>query len=282
MSFPYRLPIVGTISANAQTVFADISGSPQSVLVVTGTFAGHNVTFELSYDSTNGTNGNWVQISAVRSNRSLAETASGALSAAPAYSWIIPTIGAQFIRVRATAHTSGTATWRIQPCAEQQNFHTSSTMGAASGAALTGGTTRVGARARTSLLTVSNDQLVDAVATLNGAITVRQNAIPEACWSHQGSLTTTADVAAKAAAGANVRNYVTGFIYQNTSAVNTGVVIKDGATTIAVFQATASMALPAVIVFPTPLRGSSNAVINIAALVTGANVLINTNGFTGA
>lgn len=281
MTFPFRLPIVGTITANAQTVFADIAGSPQCVLALTGTFSGHNVTFEVSYDSTNGTDGNWVQMAATRSNKSVSETTSGSSSTAPSYSWIVTTMGAQYVRVRATAHSSGTATWRIQPCAEQQNFNTEPTAGVPNGTAVVGGPMRIGLRGRSIAAVVSNDQVVDAIGTLNGALVTKPHAIPESCWQGTGVLTTTADLAIKAAAGASVRNFVSDFSYQNTSATATGIVIKDGSTVIAQFHAPANMVTPAVVSLQCPLRGTANTTINVAALVTAANILVNACGHTG-
>lgn len=282
MTFPFRLPIVGTITANAQTVSADVAGTPNCAIVVTGTFAGHNVAFELSFDSTNGTDGAWVSVGAVRSNKAASETSSGVITTNPGYAWIVPTLGAQYLRVRATAHSSGTATWRIQPCAEQQNFNAEPSASPAGGMAVAGSPQRVGFRARSTLLAVATDQVADAIASLNGALIVKPHAIPEACWQGTGVLTTTADLAIKTAAGAGVRNYITDFSFQNTSATATGVVIKDGATTIASFQAPANMPAPAVISWQCPLRGAANTAINIAALVTGANVLVNASGHTGA
>lgn len=282
MSYPYRLPILGNITANAQTVFADIAGSPQSVLSVTGTFSGHNATFEISYDSTNGTDGTWLAIGAIRTNKSLSELNSGAISANPGYGWVVPTLGAQYVRARATAHGSGTAVWRIQPCAEQQNFNTEASAAPSSGLPIVGGPTRIGFRSRNTSVTVSTDQVVDAIASINGALVVKPHAIPESCWQGTGVLTTTADLVIKTAAGASVRNYVSDFIYQNTSAVATIVVVKEGSTTIAQFNAPASMAVPAVISWACPIKGAANTAINIAALTTGANVLVNAAGHIGA
>lgn len=282
MTCPFRLPIVGSITASAQTVFADIAGAPQCVLVATGTYTGHNVTFELSYDSTNGTDGNWIQMGAVRTNKSLAETTSGVIATGTSYGWVVPTMGAQYIRVRSTAHSSGTTIWRIQPCAEQQNFNTEASAAPSAGSAVAGGPTRLGLRAKSANAVVANDQIIDVLGTLNGAIVVKPHAIPESCWQGTGILTTTADLAIKAAAGASVRNYVADISYQNTSATATGVVIKDGSTVIAQFHATASMAVPAVINLNIPIRGTANTAINVAALVTAANVLVNLTGHIGA
>jgi hypothetical protein len=108
--------ITGTITANGQTVFANVARQSNVMLhMVAAALVGHNSAFEGSIDSTNGTNGNWFSLQAVRSNANTIETATGVLAATPAYAWELSVNGLSFIRVRATAHTSGTATWNIQP-----------------------------------------------------------------------------------------------------------------------------------------------------------------------
>lgn len=102
-------PVVGAITASAQTVSADVSSVSNVVAHVTGTFAGHNCTFEGSIDG--GTT--WVQIQGVRSNANTIEVTTGALAAAPVYAWEFSVNAFTNFRVRATAHTSGTATWRF-------------------------------------------------------------------------------------------------------------------------------------------------------------------------
>lgn len=273
---------LGTIAAVAQTVFLNVRGYPQCAVAVTGTFTGQNITFEVSYDSINGVTGTWTVVSAVRSNRSLTETTTGVIATGLAYSWMVPTLGATFLRVRATAHTSGTSTWRIVGIESFEAHNVDNSSGSSVGSAVTGSPTRIGLRAKNVTQTVATDQLIDATGTLNGAQVMKPHAIPEACWQFTGVCTTTADVAAKTAAGASVRNYISDFAYQNTSATATGIVIKDGSTVIAQFHAPANMAVPAVINLQCPIRGSANAAINVAALVTAANVLVNLSGHIAA
>lgn len=105
----------GNITASAQTVFCDVSrASNVMISMVAASLVGHNVTFEGSIDSTNGTDGNWFGIQVIRSNANTIELTSGVLAATPAYAWEASVNGLSFIRVRATAHTSGTATWNFQ------------------------------------------------------------------------------------------------------------------------------------------------------------------------
>ena len=105
----------GTIAANGQTVFADVSRASNIMIHCFGTFSTINCIFEGSLNSTNGTDGNWFTIQAVRSSANTIETATGNLSAAPAYGWELSVNGLKYFRLRATAFTSGTQSWVIQP-----------------------------------------------------------------------------------------------------------------------------------------------------------------------
>jgi hypothetical protein len=107
--------VTGPITANAQTVFCRVDRASNVMMhMVATSLVGHNCTFEGSIDSTTGTDGAWFVIQAVRSNANTIETTTGVLAATPAYSWELSVNGLAFMRVRATAHTSGTALWKIQ------------------------------------------------------------------------------------------------------------------------------------------------------------------------
>lgn len=107
--------VTGNITASAQTVFCDVSRASNVIIaMVAASLVGHNSTFEGSIDSTNGTDGNWFGIQVIRSNANTIELTTGVLAATPAYAWEASVNGLSFIRVRATAHTSGTATWKFQ------------------------------------------------------------------------------------------------------------------------------------------------------------------------
>jgi hypothetical protein len=102
---------IGTPVAGG-TVIADVSRASNVVMFCTGTFSTINVSFEASIEAAGE---NWFSIQAVRSNANTIETATGNLSAAPAYSWEMSVNGYQRVRVRCTARTSGTQNWIIQP-----------------------------------------------------------------------------------------------------------------------------------------------------------------------
>lgn len=107
--------ITGNITANGQTVFALCERFSNLMIHCTGTFSTVNVTFEGSLNSTNGTDGNWFTVQAIRSNANTIETTTGNLSAAPAYAWELSVNALKYFRVRATAFTSGTQTWTFIP-----------------------------------------------------------------------------------------------------------------------------------------------------------------------
>lgn len=93
------------------TVAGDVSRASNVMAFCTGTFSGVNCTFEGSLESTGDTN--WFGIQAIRSNANTIETTTGALSAQPAYSWEMSVNALKRVRVRATARTSGTQSWRF-------------------------------------------------------------------------------------------------------------------------------------------------------------------------
>lgn len=92
------------------TVEADVSNASNVVAFCTGTFAGVNVTFEGSLETAGNA---WFGLQAVRTNSNTIETATGALSAAPAYAWELSVNALRRVRVRCTARTSGTQSWRF-------------------------------------------------------------------------------------------------------------------------------------------------------------------------
>lgn len=101
---------IGTPVAGG-TVEGDVSRASNLMVFCTGTFAGVNCTFEGSLEASGATN--WFGIQAVRSNANTIELVTGALSAQPAYAWELSVNALKRFRVRATARTSGTQSWRF-------------------------------------------------------------------------------------------------------------------------------------------------------------------------
>lgn len=105
----------GNITGNGQTVVINTERFSNLMIHCKGTFSTVNVTFEGSLDSTNGSDGTWFTIQAIRSNANTIETTTGNLSAAPAYAWELSVNALKYFRVRSTAFTSGTQVWTMVP-----------------------------------------------------------------------------------------------------------------------------------------------------------------------
>ena len=126
MSFRRPIPqqIIGAITANGQTVAAFVEEYDSAGFTMkTSALVGHTAIFEVSNDAStdpdtgnwDGVSGTWYQVLGQRSNAVTTETGPTALAATPAYAWTVPCSAWRFVRVRATAHTSGVAVWGIMP-----------------------------------------------------------------------------------------------------------------------------------------------------------------------
>lgn len=106
---------VGNVTSATSTVVVSTERFSNLMIHCAGTFAGVNCTFEGSLNSTNGTDGNWFAVQAIRSNANTIETTTGVLAAAPAYAWELSVNALKYFRIRATAWTSGTQVWTLIP-----------------------------------------------------------------------------------------------------------------------------------------------------------------------
>ena len=120
-SFP---PASGNLTAVGNTLSVDVSRASNVVFHVrnTGavTMAAGTFVFEGSIDSTNGTDGTWFSIQAVRSNANTIDNQSGTLGlvagAGLTYSWEASVNAYQWMRVRCTVIPTATsiATWTVR------------------------------------------------------------------------------------------------------------------------------------------------------------------------
>ena len=101
---------IGTPVAGG-TVAGDVSRASNIMVFCTGTFAGVNCTFEGSMEATG--DANWFAVQAIRSNANTIELTTGVLAAQPAYAWELSVNALRRFRVRCTARTSGTQSWRF-------------------------------------------------------------------------------------------------------------------------------------------------------------------------
>lgn len=113
-SFPVT---TGNLTVAGNTLIVDVRRASNVVYHVrnaSGTaMAAGQFAFEASLDSTNGTDGTWFSIQAVRSNANTIETATGTLSIAAntglAYSWEMSVNAYQYARVRCTTGVTANA-----------------------------------------------------------------------------------------------------------------------------------------------------------------------------
>jgi len=104
-------PVVGTITTSTSTVSADVSRAGSATIMITGTYAGINMTFEASTD---GTTFVAFPVQPISLTNTLV-TSTGVI-ASQTLAWdATPLLGITTIRVRATAYTSGTGNITIIP-----------------------------------------------------------------------------------------------------------------------------------------------------------------------
>ena len=259
---PARQNVVagGVTGLNGQVAIDVSVVSNLAIQLVSGTFAGHNISFEASTNSTNGTDGQWVAIQVARTNANTAEIATGALSAVPAYGWEVNVNGYTWFRVRATAATSGTSNWRLSPApfstepvpVIQTHAVTGSgnftvvpgtgtfTVGGvvATDAAVSGNPVYMGSRAsdaRPARMSADND-MVPLWSDRHGA-QVMEIGGPRGLKGRQRTTITssTAETTIVTAGGAGIFRDVYRILVHNTSAVTTVVSIRDATAGTVVF-----------------------------------------------
>lgn len=205
------------------TVAGDVSRCSNVMIFCTGTFSTVNCTFEGSLESSGDTN--WFGVQAIRSNANTIETTTGNLSAQPAYAWELSVNALKRFRVRCTARTSGTQSWRFvqgtyatEPIPGAQISGTqpvSGTVTAAGGAAhdaaVSGNPIRIAGRALTAnYTTVATGDTADIAATLVGALIQKPYAIPELDFQAAGRSITNSTTAVQCrAAVASNKIYMT-------------------------------------------------------------------------
>lgn len=167
---------VGSITANGQSVSAYIQEYPSCIITMrTSALSGHSVVFEVSNDASlneagnwDGTSGTWYSISALRTGGAVFENNASGLAATPTYGWFLPAGAWKFIRIRATAHTSGTAVWTIAPDDNQYSLPVTTLAFISAGTSLIGDV-GVQTRATTGGL-ASITRIVSAAASTNATV----------------------------------------------------------------------------------------------------------------
>lgn len=298
--------VTGSITANTQRVAAAMARFNGASIYISGTYAGVNLSFEASFD--NGVS--YTAVTAVAINGSSVLTATGALTnAVAAYEVYCP--GATHVSARATSWTSGAQNVRIAPYtiamdpnpvvtgvlnanqsvnntqwggSNSLNGGTAGSVGvgglAADSAAVSGNPVQTGGRVRTAVDTtlIANDAMA-LTGTSGMQLLMKPYGLPETDWQFASLLTSATVTSARAAGAAGVRNYVTAIQYQNTSSTQSEIQIQDGATVIWRGQAGGLMVAPAVVLLPTPLRGTAATALNVQLITTGSSTFVNLQGY---
>jgi hypothetical protein len=155
--------------------------------------------------------------------------------------------------------------------------------------ASTGSPVRVGGRVKTANdTTLVAGDASDMAVTTDGAQVMKPYSVPEVDWVYaaagNGIVNTTTAVTIKTAAGAGLRNYMTGIqLLSETLGAATEVAVRDGAGGTVIWRTKLSTAAQPLttIIFPNPLKGTANTlleVVTLSASVTGA-VYFNAQGY---
>lgn len=302
MTLANDAPISINITTNTGIAAIPVNGLGNVGLftILTGITTGQ-FTFEASINSTDGINGNWFVIPGLRSNAAASETASGSLSATPAYGWQFDVTCFNWFRVRATAGTFGTLTCIFAPGNNPKLTTLSLAAGALSlgtvlatgpaarDAAISGNPVLMAGRVSISNFTAFADNDVQTFALDGqGRQIVKPFSTNELDWqatmASDGATITTNTVVALIAAAATYRRYVTAIQLHNSSATATEVVLQDTTGTPVVLWRgflPASMTMPWDVEFPTPLRTGSGTAsgVGLRAVTTGAAIRWSIQGY---
>ena len=271
------LAVSGT-ATSAAVVFTTSMLNYESITVqVTSAGTSCTVTYETSDDNTN-----WVITSGLVVSSSGNQAASTTSNTATMVQFSRKGL---YFRARVSTYGSGTVTvigtLSKVPVAQFSGVYAYGT--GSEGGVTISNLTPVGVEARTSSKTpVNNAQFVRPIATTDGRLITRLNSIPENEWQYaaaSGGIVNTADNVLIAAAGANIKNYLTGLSVANANATASEIVIKDGASTVIWRMYLAANAPIQSIRFSTPLQSSANSALNVACITTGTQTYINAQGY---
>jgi hypothetical protein len=286
------LAVSGSATSAAVLFTQDMTGFNSISVQTTSAGAGCTITYEGSDDNVNWNSAFGVSIV----NGGSTGNTSNAVGAM--------TFQRRSMYFRARVSTYGSGTVSVVGTASQSSGASAITVSAVSingtstvqgttahGNAIGGNPTFIAGRARTSnYAAVANDQVADYVSTLVGALINKPYSIPEADWSYAaapgGISNTTVAVTIAAAAGAGIRNYLTGLqLSSDALGAATELAIRDGAGGTVLWRTkigTGGLAAGEAVTFPSPLKSTANTlleVVTLTASVTGG-VFVNAQGYT--
>lgn len=281
---PDCLDVSGSVSS-ADVLFTVDMLNYQSICVsVTSAGGSNTITWEVSADGLT----NWISVSGAVIAPTA--TAAGVLSSLSSVNSMIFGKRLRYFRARVSTYGSGTVNvvGNLLNTAVTTSLVALCVGTAGEGVAATGLPVTIGAEARTSSKTsVTNGQVVRPIATADGRLVVRPHSIPENEWAYAppsgGLVNSTTAVVVKAAAGANIRNYITSVQVMAEALTNaTELTIENGDGTVLWRTKIPTTGLPIVpIRFDDPIKGTANASLQIRTVTasgTGA-VYFNAQGY---
>jgi hypothetical protein len=191
-----------------------------------------------------------------------------------------------FVRVRLSGTITGTYTISIFLTKNTPNHRTvalSGHLNGSTGGSYTGNPIQLALCARTTNAPVNDLQAANMLGTQEGALVSKPYSIPTADWSYAaaaGGITNTTEVVMKTAAGATLKNYITGLQIANASATATDIQIKDDAGGTVIWRGYVQANQPlTTITLPSTIKTSLNKAVVVACGTAGAAVYINAQGY---
>lgn len=269
------------VTTNGSSVIFDLADWLSLTLAVFGTFGASTAVFEVSFNSTNGTDGTWLPCTGTRSSSgSTQESGFTGLVNTPAYYWVFSPGAANYFRVRFTALASGTVNVAIIPSKGAVQFlQAQGAANAAHDAVASAAPTRVAGKSAISMpaMVSAAGDVVDLTATMQGALVISPHTTPNGRVRGSAALTTTSDVAVLSAGGGGISNNLVDLVAINTGAAVVELILKDGTTEF--WRLPLPVNVPVVISLDAPIRGGANLPIN-AALSAAGTVRCLMTGFT--
>lgn len=283
---------VTSASVTSATTLVSLDTTGYGAISVQVTSAGSTCT--ITYEQSND-NSNWVACRYFESNGVSFNQYHG-LTSAQTGLFMFAKHG-RYFRARVSTYGSGTvsvvACLLISPRQTTIEANTNggaveqTTLGASNFPSILGLESRTSSKA-----SINSGALVRAIATQDGRQVVRPHSIPENDWQYAaaagGISNTTTAVTIKGAAGAGIRNYLTGLQISSTALTNaTEIAIRDGAGGTALWRGnigTAGLLNGRDVIFETPLRGTANTLLEVVTITaTGAAtaVFVNAQGYVG-
>lgn len=275
---PDELPFSGTassaivipvsINGGATQAFIDMSGYESISVQVTGAGSATTLTYEASDDNATWATTSGLSTGSVGATNQLTSSTAAQAAFFPKH--------LRYFRVRVSTYGSGTVTIVGNLHKNPQPLTNRITVdGPVTGATAASSLFPIALAARsTNITALANSNSSSWISTLLGVGITKPYSIPAADWTASVSLSTTGSTALQAAGGAGIRNYLTAIQFSgNAALVANTIQVLDGVTVIWGPHTIAAATALTQITFPTPLRTSAAAALNVQIGTTPVGAL---------